>query len=698
MVGITSLFEIGKKSLLGSQSAIQVTGNNISNANTPGYSRQRVRLEDGYYISTVPGQIGTGVQAAEVLRDFDEFVELQYLGKSSEYLRWDALRARLQDVEGLFNEANTEGLNTALAQFFAAWQDLAARPEDNNVRTALLAHAQNLQIFLTESHKSLEQMRVQADLALEDEVKTINGLLRDIAELNIAIQAQEVPGSINANGLRDQRASLVRKLAERMDIVYVDNGGGNVTITTKAGQALVSRGEYFELKVEGAQAIADVEAFTGSIGFAGSGDHEYLVRIVQNGGIGGGTPALFQVSVDGGRTWLADENGVDTFAAQAYGNRITVPDGKLEIWFAQGTGPGAQDLRAGDVFQIVPHKGVYWYENSSSKMNITPRIFPSGQEDTSRVTGGSLAGICQFRDFYVGRYGEKLDSLVETLAWEVNRIHSQGTGLDPLTGWTATNAVRSAAVPLGGADSGLVYADKLAQGNITVSVYTTTGQLLRTVGLDFDSITPGQQNFSPTVHTLEDVRAAFHAIDGISATIVDGRLRLQADPGHTFAFGDDSTGLLAALGINTFFDGSRALDFRVNETVGGQPDLIASGHVNGAGERNPGDNTTAKAMAALQQTKVAFTTTFEGTVRQTIQDNYSSLVALVGADVQNASFNSSYHKTLADELARRQDEVSGVNLDEEMTNLIKFQHAYAAAAKLISTSDAMLQTLLGMKN
>jgi len=691
MVGITSLFEIGKRSLLASQSAIQVTGNNISNANTEGYSRQRVRLEDGLYINTVPGQIGTGVQAAEVLRDFDEFIELQYLGKSSEYLRWDTLSARLQDVEGAFNEANTEGMNTALARFFADWQQLATRPDDSNVRTALLADAQNLQIFLTGADSRLEQMRAQADAALEDDVKTINGLLRDIARLNVAILGAEVPGSINANGLRDERAALVRTLAEKMDIVYVDNGGGNVTITTKAGQTLVSRGEYFELKVEGPQAIADVAAFDGSIQFAGQSDHEYLVQVVTGGALG---TAQFRVSVDGGRTWLADASGNDTFSAQAYANRITLPDGKLDVWFTAGT----SNLQAGDIFQIVPHKGVYWYENSSSKMNITPRIFPSGQEDASRITGGSVAGICAFRDFYVGRYSEKLDALVKTVVWEVNRLHSQGTGLDPLTGWTATNAVRNTGVALGGADSGLIYGEKLTAGNLSLSVYTDSGSLVRTVGLDLDSGTAGQQNFDPAVHTLEDVRAAFDAVDGISATIVDGRLRLAADSGFTFAFGADATGLLAALGINTFFDGSRAKDLRVNETVSAEPDLIASGHVNGAGERNVGDNATALAMAALQHKKVAFTTTFEGTVQQTVQDNYASLVALIGADVSNATFNQGYHKTLADDLARRQDEVAGVNLDEEMTNLIKFQHAYAAAAKLITTSDAMIQTLLGIKN
>jgi flagellar hook-associated protein 1 FlgK len=691
MVGITSLFEIGKRSLLASQSAIQVTGNNISNANTEGYSRQRVRLEDGLYISTVPGQIGSGVQAAEVLRDFDEFIELQYLGKSSEFLRWDTLSARLQDVEGAFNEANTEGMNTALARFFADWQQLATRPDDSNVRTALLADAQNLQIFLTGADSRLEQMRAQADAALEDDVETINGLLRDIAQLNVAILGAEVPGSINANGLRDERATLVRTLAEKMDIVYVDNGGGDVTITTKAGQTLVSRGEYFELEVEGPQAIADVAAFDGSIQFSGQSDHEYLVQVVTGGALG---TAQFRVSVDGGRTWLADASGNDTFTAQAYANRITLPDDKLDVWFTAGT----QDLQAGDIFQIVPHKGVYWYENSSSKMNITPRIFPSGQEDTSRITGGSIAGICAFRDFYVGRYSEKLDALVKTVVWEVNRLHSQGTGLDALTGWTATNAVRNTGVPLGGADSGLIYGDKLTAGNLSLSVYTDSGSLVRTVGLDLDSGTTGQQNFDPAAHTLENVRAAFDAVDGITATIVDGRLRLAADSGFTFAFGTDATGLLAALGINTFFDGSRAKDLRVNETVSAQPDLIASGHVNGAGERNVGDNATALAMAALQHKKVAFTTTFEGTVQQTVQDNYATLVALVGADVSNASFNQSYHKTLADDLARRQDEVAGVNLDEEMTNLIKFQHAYAAAAKLITTSDAMIQTLLGIKN
>ncbi len=84
MPGLSGLLDIGKKSLFASQAAIEVVGNNISNANTPGYSRQSVRLEDGLYLNYAPGQLGTGVNAVEVLRHFDEFVEKQYNTKMSE--------------------------------------------------------------------------------------------------------------------------------------------------------------------------------------------------------------------------------------------------------------------------------------------------------------------------------------------------------------------------------------------------------------------------------------------------------------------------------------------------------------------------------------------------------------------------------------------------------------------------------------
>lgn len=113
---------------------------------------------------------------------------------------------------------------------------------------------------------------------------------------------------------------------------------------------------------------------------------------------------------------------------------------------------------------------------------------------------------------------------------------------------------------------------------------------------------------------------------------------------------------------------------------------------------NEGDNTTAAAIAALQNNAVTTRTVTEGATRQTLGEYYSTLVAKAGSDTQSSKFNFEYQQALANDLRARQEAVSGVNLDEEMTNLIKFQHAYTAAAKLITTAESMLQVLLGLKD
>jgi flagellar hook-associated protein 1 FlgK len=120
--------------------------------------------------------------------------------------------------------------------------------------------------------------------------------------------------------------------------------------------------------------------------------------------------------------------------------------------------------------------------------------------------------------------------------------------------------------------------------------------------------------------------------------------------------------------------------------------------VNGAGEVNSGDNTIAAAVAALEKKDVDITTLADGTTSQTVSEYFSALVSKVGSDVSNSKFNYEYQAALASDLKAKQESVSGVNLDEEMTSLIKYQHAYTAAAKLITTADSMMQVLLGIKN
>jgi flagellar hook-associated protein 1 FlgK len=474
MPGIGAMLEIGKKSLFANQTAIEVVGNNISNANTPGYSRQAVRLEDGNYISYVPGQLGTGVNAAEVIRYFDEFIEAQYLEKSSEEQRWERLYENLQNVEMVLNEANSSGVNNALAAFWADWQTLAANPEDTSARSALLGRASNLERAIQAVQQDLAALQNGADDVIDAEVDEVNTLLSGIAELNGQITVVEETGKNNANGLRDERAQLIRELAEKVDIRVIDNGLGSLTITTLAGHTLVDGTNHFRMAFEPPQVVADITGdFSGKLLFKGDSSYEYLVQVVSGGALG---TAEFRVSVDGGATWLKDEAGNDTFTADEYSGRVLLPDGRLSLYFE--TGSGSNTLTAGDTFQVLPKKSLFWYETSVSKVNVTPQILVNGQDSERRLTGGGLAGLFQFRDASIGGYLEKLDAFAESLVWEVNRIHSQGTSLMRFEEAAGTYQVIDSGAPLGTA-AGLLFGDKLAQGNLVMSVFDSgTGRVL----------------------------------------------------------------------------------------------------------------------------------------------------------------------------------------------------------------------------
>ncbi|NCD25590.1 MAG: flagellar hook-associated protein FlgK [Deltaproteobacteria bacterium] len=697
MPGVTGLFDIGKKSLFASQTAIEVVGNNISNANTEGYSRQAVVLQDGQYIQFSPGQLGTGVQAAEIIRYFDEYIEARYNTKSAEEQRWATLHENLQGVEGILSEATTKGIGSALEQFWADWQTLSGDPRNGSVRAELLGHVSALESAIQTAEDGLQAMQLAADDAISREVEDINGILSSIAAVNAQIATIEASGTNNANGLRDERASLVRDLAEKMDITYIDNGLGNVTVLTKAGHTLVDGTEVFRLAFEAPQAIADLtktSTFDGTISFDGESSSEYTVEIVDPGLVGAAT---YKVSLDGGNTWLKDANGVSVFTTTEKG--ALLPDGKGSLAFDSGSG---ELLREGDRFQVLPQKSLFWYENSSTKMNITPQILANGEDNERRLTGGGLTGYFQFRDASVGGFIEKMNAFSSSLAWEVNRLHSQGAGLERFSEVTGTYKVLDSDEALGSREAGLAFGDRLATGNVVVHTYNqTTGALESSRSLDFSAITPpGVVNFDPSEHSLQDVAAVFNSSLGgdITATISDGRLQLTVANGHDIAFGSDSSGLLAALGINTFFEGSDADTLALNAAIVGNASFINAGHVNGAGEMNSGDNTTASAIAALQTTDVKIVTSSMSSSSQTLGEYYSALVALVGSEVSTAKFNREYNAALASDLKAQQEAVSGVNLDEEMTNLIKFQHAYTAAAKLITTADSMMQVLLGLKS
>ncbi len=661
--------------------------------------------------------MGTGVRATEVFRYFDSFIERMYYDQATMTERWDLTYSSLSTVESLFNESNGIGLSNSLSEFFNAWNDLSQRPSDYGSRRSLMNYTETLASTLHQMDGDLSTMQLSTNEMINQEVGNANRIIQQIAEINRQLRINDDPGRNNANTLYDQRGLLVRQLNEIIDINYIDNGGGDINITTKAGQNLVDGEKYFELVFDGPEArkaLLPGSNFDGMIYFEGDDNYEYTVQVTDSGTVTSGAGAArFKVSLDGGRTWLLDEDGqVRKFDARPAGSKVTVEG--LTIWFgaednplapATGTLSAASMTIAGttrevgDQFSIVPKKGLYWVKNTSVRENITPQVLTNGEDDTYRAVGGKLAALFNFRDQYLGAYRDKLDALAEGLAWEVNRVHSQGTGLEKLGICEGTYGVSWDDRALASDSTGLVYGSRLQSGSSMFYVYNvSTGLLVSGAALDFGAAA-GLQNFNPNAHSLQSCAAAFQRSFGtfINVDIVNHKLRITAKDGYQFAFGTDTSGLLAALGLNTFFQGSKANDLAASDKVSQDLNNICAGHVNGAGEANTGDNTTALAISQLSSQKVTLTTVRDGSSSQTFLSYYDALVGNVGIDTSTAKFNFDFNKTLADDLDNRQQESSGVNLDEEMANLIKFQTAYTAAAKLVTTADQMLQTLLSLK-
>jgi len=195
--------------------------------------------------------------------------------------------------------------------------------------------------------------------------------------------------------------------------------------------------------------------------------------------------------------------------------------------------------------------------------------------------------------------------------------------------------------------------------------------------------------------TLASLRNDINAVDNISASITtDGKLMIDADSGYTVAFSDDTSNVLAALGVNTFFSGSTAGDISVAARIDAA-----------TGEFAAGDNDNALAMTDLQYTSMDISQwtcdringNTKGSVTTTIEDYYHSMVGSIGIVSSSISRDTEFNEMMVNELNTLRNSISAVSLDEEMTNLIKYQHAYQAAAKLITVSDEMLNTLISAR-
>ena len=702
---LSGLMNVGKTALNAAQAWISVTGSNIANADTEGYTRRYVDQRDAGTLVAKPGGEGLGVNAQQVLRYFNSFLESSYVRQSTNSARWGEQENIMGTLESLFNESNRAGISSSMNAFFTAWQKLAQRPGDTASREDLLSYADNLCDMLGNTSASVKALQSQMDVSINQSVSRVNELAKSIASLNKQINATTVDGVSNPNDLLDQRDQLVREMATYVDVKTMDSGGGNFTVALTTGQPLVQGVNTNDLEIREPRAenrLSVGSPYTGSIQYDGSDSHEYTIDIVSGGNAGpagtAGNPT-FRVSLDGGKTWLRDENGNEQHYEISSTGASTDP---VQVKNLKISFDSTSNFTVGDKFDIIPKTGLYWIEPTRGPQNVTPQVGFDGTDTAGRVSGGKLTTYFNIRDDNCGRYMDELDATAKSLIWEVNRIHSQGAGTSQFDFAQGQQGVSNTTVPLGSAQAVLPESSRLQAGNVNFYFYNkTSGDYVSSGQLDFSAITPGTPNFDPSKHSLNDVVSAINSSfpGELTATIQDGKLVLNTAAGSNlqFALGTDSTGMMAALGVNTFFTGTTASNIATSKQLHDNENYIAAGQVNGQQQINKGDNATATAIGKLASTNVTISTAWKTTSNQTIGQYYASLVTTVGADTRFAKTNSEYHKALTSDLSEQVSSASGVNLDEEMANLIKYQHSYTAAAKLITTADQMLQTLLGLK-
>jgi len=338
---------------------------------------------------------------------------------------------------------------------------------------------------------------------------------------------------------------------------------------------------------------------------------------------------------------------------------------------------------------------VLWNDSSGMSIDIT-----------NKLKGGDIAGSANARDTQISSYRDSLNEFTKELIWQVNALHSEGTGLKSVSQMTGTVQCSGLSDDLS-SSSTFLFGDRYNKGGtFDITVYDSSGN---PTNYTIDTAAYGTANGTSGT-TVGDLIGAINSQTGGNVTAsldADGHLQMTASTGETFAVNASASGsssnALAILGVNTFFSwdekvGQPTTDIipnvAVNQVLTDNPDLISTGYLDSDHKVASGANDVASAISALQDKTI---TDMGGAGVDTTMDSYySSLVAQVGVDVQNVKQNVTFNDTLLSQYTTQKENVSGVNLDDEMSDLLKNQYLYQASAKLISICDTMMQSLLSI--
>lgn len=632
-----SILNIGISGLLTSQNQLLTTGHNISNADTPGFNRQQVVLSTNVPYSGGTGFIGQGVQSTTVQRIYNQFLVSQSLQVQTQSEALDSQYSAIQQLDNMFAEA-TSGLSPTLQNFFSAIQDVATNPSVIPSRQSMLSNAEALIARFHSMDKQLSQIREGVNTQIASAVTQINSLSDQISEINKQIiWAEGAAGEHAANDMMDQRDALIVQLNKLINTDTIIQSDGSMNVYVGNGQALVIGAQT--LKLQAGESIDDPENLT--------------INLIN----GGSTIRLPESQITGGALGgiLSFRSGTLENAQNAIG-RIAMVLG--ETFNAQHQlGMDLNGDMGGEFFNIAAPKVISASTNDLSS-NIATSISNYGALTTSDY------------EFSYDGANYTLTRLSDSASVSTAVMPS---GASPLTfdGVSVTSATilvgerfRIQPTVNGAKDIALKIFDT---AKIAAAAPNRTSAASTNVGTG--TISAGTVNPLPLDANLQQpLTITFHSpYDGLYDVAGIGT-------------GLPATNQTFTEGVDISFNG---FTFQIS----GVP---AAGDVFTIAPNNSGvgDNRNILALGALQ------TANTMDSGMASYQSAYGQLVSLVGNRTRELEVTSKAQANLYEQTVKSIQSASGVNLDEEAANLMRFQQTYQASGKLIEMSNTLFDSVL----
>lgn len=610
--------EIGKRSLMAHSTQIQTAGHNISNADTEGYSRQRVIVKSFEPIyrpdlerAMVPGQIGQGCDVESINRIKDELLESRIVEQKNVESYWETRDKYYSMIESVYNEPNDVSVRTNMDKFWQGWQELSTYPESDAARLAVVVRGQTLTNSIQQQYKTLRGIGDQINGDIEAVVKQVNDLSRQIASVNGEIVRSKGLGD-NPNDLMDRRDLLVEKLSSLI----------NVTVTQKDP-------DEFMVHTDG--------------------------QIIVQGSLARQIETVGQL----------DNNG--------YG-KLMWSDTKLDAEFHGGTLGALVELRDKDIRTEI------------QSLNTMALNFADLVNDVHRNAIGknNTTGL----DFFVqhdfvenvnGNYDRNGDG-VEDTSYIFRMTGTNALKMQEQIGLSGTMTINGASgnidVAYFSTDTVEDVINRINDSNGEVKAYLDRNSCLVLKATSSN----GMENPDFVIRHVED--------SGMFLTGYSGILQGSgADNAYDFNRANAVDVLAGAqFAVSPVLNPSAYIE--VNGLIQNDVSSVAAAFKNSQGFAEPSDGRAAVEMAAIRNTKIMIGS------QRTFDDYFADTITNVGLKGEQAQNQLATQNKIMGDLRDLRDSISGVNIDEELADIIKFQHGYNVAAKFISVQDELLDTLI----